>query len=49
LCVGLVVAIPFNQMLLVVTYLSLTGPAKPAQGAEHPPVRTWFTDWEEEL
>jgi hypothetical protein len=45
-CVGLIVAVPFSSMLLAVTYLSLVGSPK---GAEHPPVRTWFTNWEEEL
>ncbi len=48
-CVGLIVAIPFSSMLLVVTYLSLVGPGKSAQGAEHAAVRTWFTNWEEDL
>ncbi len=48
-CVGVVVAIPFCSLLLVVTYLSLAGRAKPAGGTAQQPVREWFTNWEEEL
>ncbi len=48
-CVGLIVAIPLSSLLLTVTYLAVTGAAKPDQGVEHPPVRTWFTEWEEDL
>ncbi len=48
-CVGLIVAIPFSSLLLTVTYLAVAGAAKPGEGAEHPPARTWFREWEEDL
>jgi hypothetical protein len=50
-CVGLVIAIPFSNLLLVVAYLSLLGrPQMPDEGATSgPQAREWFTNWEEEL
>ncbi len=47
--VGLVIAIPFCCLLLVVTYLSAIGPSKPVEGAPQEPVREWLTNWDEEL
>jgi hypothetical protein len=47
--VGLVIAIPFCCLMLVVTYLSLIGGGKPAAGATQEPEREWYTDPEEEL
>jgi hypothetical protein len=47
--VGLVIAIPFCCLLLVVSYLSLIGAAKPDEGTARPPMREWATNWDEEL
>jgi uncharacterized membrane protein len=42
LCVGLVFTIPLSNLLLVVTYLAMVGPAKS-------PERMPFANWEEDL
>ena len=48
-CVGLIVAIPFSNVLLTVTYLAVTGAEKSGRGAAQLPERIAFTNWDEDL